>query len=58
MPSDAAAAAKARLFAELFSSHFTTNMFGLFRTETKEQVEEARAKLVAGVKVSAIILSR
>lgn len=112
-PADAAAAAKARLFIELFNTHFTSNMFGeglhvlsraaelaeqwlmgnqlvtgaageflpipsplppphtrltapltcpvlhplheqptgLYRTETKEQVEEARAKLAAGIKV-------
>ncbi|KAI7842579.1 hypothetical protein COHA_003683 [Chlorella ohadii] len=50
-PADAAAAAKARLFIELFNSHFTGNMFGLYSTETKEQVEQARAKLAAGIKV-------
>lgn len=54
-PEDAAAAARARLFIELFGTHFTARMFGLFGTTNPEEVEEARAKLAAGIKVRALM---
>lgn len=55
LPEDAAAAARARLFIELFGTHFTARMFGLFGTTNPEEVEEARAKLAAGIKVRALM---
>lgn len=51
-PADPAAAAKARLFAEVFSSSFTPAMFAVIRTTNRAELAEARDKLVAALKAS------
>lgn len=49
LPDDAAAAARVRLFIETLSAQLTGPMFGVLRADSREAVQAATVKLVAGL---------